>query len=545
MIRNVFAAISLAALLAACGGNNMDQPAIIYDDGSKSPTLSASSTASGYDVNDILTATEIAGWKPAGVAPAWSDAEVTDLPTASRKGSAVMYGSVVYTLWSGGKTYRLDLSSPAGAWDDAGVTDAPGDIYGGNLAFVYAGKLYAVCKVADWDYRLYSLDLATPAGSWVQVADVSRGDYVQWAVNVGDSVYIAYTDGTIGRIQLLSPGSGLATYADVSGYYTEDAVVIGNYIYAYRWDVPSIVRIDMSSLTTWQWQTVASVLDNSGSSNGTRLVAHNDVLYLSHCDHFAQLNTNAIDQGIDTSHWTPATMDERQAPAVVYSGYLYYFGGVDLSATVQATTKRINVVGEYVTLDFGYDITPDSLALLADGVDIVGITLYASSDNFTTSVYAGSGVMINSALYVPVTVSGSYRWWRVYVSGYGSQFVLKYLQLTNQAKLPYMADGADLDRFGSDGKQLVSGAGYYLGAVVASVMRSVDLNFGQVNSAELQLFRSWANVCVAAMQPFFFVPDTAESRAWFGWVDPGYDFSAPCSNGLYDVASIPFKGRVA
>ncbi len=105
---------------------------------------------------------------------AWDDAGVTDLPAPRTQHACLIHDHYLYVV--GGKVsgvisssvIRLDLSNPAGAWDDAGVTDLPAArrqfasaIYG-NYLYIAGGQDSANQSVNT----MISLDLSNPTGAW-------------------------------------------------------------------------------------------------------------------------------------------------------------------------------------------------------------------------------------------------------------------------------------------------------------------------------------------------------------------------------------------
>ena len=106
------------------------------------------------------------------MAAGWDSTAVTNLPASILYSQSVVHGNYWYVL--GGsvstnptkKTYRLDLTNPTGAWDDAGVTDLP-DFREEHAAAVWGNFVYVIGgKDGTQKKTVWRLNLLNPTGAW-------------------------------------------------------------------------------------------------------------------------------------------------------------------------------------------------------------------------------------------------------------------------------------------------------------------------------------------------------------------------------------------
>ena len=131
---------------------------------------------------------------------AWDDAGVTDLPATRSQHSAIVYGTYLYVfggLVSGSNStsvIRLDLSNPTGAWDDAGVTNLPQGrrLFATALYGVYAYVFGGVGATTS----VIRLDLSSPTGAWddAGVTDLPAARSMHSAIVRDNYVYIIGSD---------------------------------------------------------------------------------------------------------------------------------------------------------------------------------------------------------------------------------------------------------------------------------------------------------------------------------------------------------------
>jgi N-acetylneuraminic acid mutarotase len=113
------------------------------------------------------------------------------MPMGLSRVFAIVYGNYVYVV-GGLKVFRLDLTNPTGAWDDAGVSDLPESVTEPALAIV-GSKLYVLGGNAATTYKtVYVLDLANPAGEWSRnlVSDLPDSKYAAAAVYFNNHVFL-------------------------------------------------------------------------------------------------------------------------------------------------------------------------------------------------------------------------------------------------------------------------------------------------------------------------------------------------------------------
>ncbi|MBI5483860.1 MAG: hypothetical protein HY888_05300 [Deltaproteobacteria bacterium] len=227
----------------------------------------------------------------------WDDAGVTDLPTAHvGTGVTVKYGGYIYVFGNGNttlvtyssKVQRLNVASPGGAWDDAGVTDLP-EALGATSAVIYGTYVYIVGGINSSASRVATvrrLNLASPAGAWdssITPLPEARGQHVAYVLN--GYLYVAGGQTTSGNMPIIrlnlanltgawetvsssSPNGRAASVAVVG----QSVYIVGGYVGLYatgatwRWrnnDVP-IDRLQLFSLG----RTINVQLDRYGYTAG-------------------------------------------------------------------------------------------------------------------------------------------------------------------------------------------------------------------------------------------------------------------------------------
>lgn len=249
-------------------------------------------------------------------------------------------------------------------------------------------------------------------------------------------------------------------------------------------------------------------------------------------------------------------------PAFLYADYLAtatvtatdtdtgYSAADVLESCEDLTWKPANQTGsKSLTIDLGATLLIGAVALVGDFLNGVTLEVRGSTDNFVASdVELSAAAAIATATFVSTWRSwsnGNYRYLRLVFSGMGASFRISHVAACRFDLLPYPEDGHDPDIIQAEGTHLVSVSGYYLGSNQQKTLRPLQLAFGEVTDAEFAVFQRWSDACVKTMQGFFYVPDTAETECFFGWLDPKYKFSAPMKNGMRKMAAIAFNSRVA
>lgn len=133
---------------------------------------------------------------------AWDYAGVTDLPAARNNSTASLYGTYAYVVggYLSGSTrtasvIRLNLSSPAGAWDDAGVTDLP-EARAGHAAQIIDNYLYIIggTLASGSPPPVIRLNLDAPSGAWETVSGWPD-PAIKWCSTVLDNGSVYFLGG--------------------------------------------------------------------------------------------------------------------------------------------------------------------------------------------------------------------------------------------------------------------------------------------------------------------------------------------------------------
>ena len=217
----------------------------------------------------------------------WDDAGVTDLPCASLANFAsVVYDHYLYVIGgliegvTSDKVIRLDLDNPTGAWDDAGVTDLPAQLYG-HTATVYQNYVYVTggllgSGAGSITTQTLRLDLDNPSGAWdnsgVTSLPVARAYHS--AVVHEHEHYLYITGGqvsglvAVSRLDLDAPAGAWQTsgITDLPATrHMHSSVVCNNFLYLIGGIVASdysasAIRLDLSNLSgAWDDDGVADL----------------------------------------------------------------------------------------------------------------------------------------------------------------------------------------------------------------------------------------------------------------------------------------------
>lgn len=136
---------------------------------------------------------------------AWDYAGVTDLPAARNNATASLYGTYAYVaggyLSGSARTasvIRLDLNSPAGAWDDDGVTDLP-EARAGHTEQVIDNYLYIIggTLASGAPPPIIRLNLDAPTGAWETVSSWPD-PAIKWGTTVLDNGSVYFLGGSTG-----------------------------------------------------------------------------------------------------------------------------------------------------------------------------------------------------------------------------------------------------------------------------------------------------------------------------------------------------------
>lgn len=222
-----------------------------------------------------------------------------------------------------------------------------------------------------------------------------------------------------------------------------------------------------------------------------------------------------------------------------------------LSATEDTYWRPANLSGtKHLTIDLIDTRLIDCLALLGQGLDGATVEVRASTDNFAASnvQIVAPTVLVSqvNAAWLPFDgeTAHIYRYWRLSFTTLSSAFRVAWVSLADLALLPYFESDPEADSLDIEAEDLISPQGLYLGTAQQSAMRAMSLEFGQVTDAEFFVINHWAGQCLRTKRPFFVVPDTDDTAAYFGWVRDKR-FSAPLKNGLREVSSLTFMTRAA
>jgi hypothetical protein len=212
--------------------------------------------------------------------------------------------------------------------------------------------------------------------------------------------------------------------------------------------------------------------------------------------------------------------------------------------------KPANTTGsKSLTIHLGGLLPIGQIALLGQYLNGVTLEVRGSIDNFAASdVQLSAAAVIGTSEFITawrMFAENLYTDIKLIFSGFGASFQVQHVACCRAVPLPFHDDGHDPDSFQPIGTHLIGTAGTYLGATQLCTMRNLNLDFGQITTAQYLPFQLWAEYCVMTMRPFFYVPDTAQPECYFGWVDAKYKFSAPSKTGRRKISTIPFIGRLA
>lgn len=218
-----------------------------------------------------------------------------------------------------------------------------------------------------------------------------------------------------------------------------------------------------------------------------------------------------------------------------------------LIATEDTIWAPANQTGsKEVVIDHGAAIAFSAMALLGRNMAGVNLEVRASSDNFATDDVL---VMPSSAIQAPVNAAwfkfdGSFskRYIKLIFSGFSNVFSLAHVVAAYMTYYPYFESDPDPENSKPIGNHQVGAAGLYVGSNQIRTMRELTLDWGNVTDYEFASIQAWKAACIDAINPFFMIPDSAQSDCYFGWVeDPS--FSAPLVNGLRRIKSIKMTTR--
>jgi hypothetical protein len=197
-------------------------------------------------------------------------------------------------------------------------------------------------------------------------------------------------------------------------------------------------------------------------------------------------------------------------------------------------------------IDLGTAQAHDMVAILGANLNGVNLEVRASTDNFAASdVSISTGSALTSdvnAAYRQFT-TGTYRYWKFLFSGHPSNLRIAHICLMTAQVIPYFETDPDIRNFKPTAKQLISQAGIYIGANQQKSMREMSLDWGEVTASELATVQAFAEACIKTVNPFFFVPDIAETDCFFGWIPDGGQFTSPETPGVYEIGSLTFETR--
>jgi hypothetical protein len=247
-------------------------------------------------------------------------------------------------------------------------------------------------------------------------------------------------------------------------------------------------------------------------------------------------------------------------PLFIYASYLP-------AATVSATDSAAGLDPAYVleaeednvwqpanqsgakslTIDLGTLLEVGCLGIAGEYLNGASLEVRGSTDNF-----ALSDVRLSAPAPIEDFTStwrawnnAPYRQVRLIFTNLASGFSVAHVAVCRFELLPFFADGMDLDAIRTEGSQLISPDGRFLGSNRLRTMRVFDLIPGKLNDAAYLMYQRWAEVCVHQLSPFFLVPDSSQADAWFCWLaDPKFVFKAPRSAGVRNMPAIPVTARV-
>jgi hypothetical protein len=200
-----------------------------------------------------------------------------------------------------------------------------------------------------------------------------------------------------------------------------------------------------------------------------------------------------------------------------------------------------------LTIDLQSACLTGVLAIAGENLNGVLLQVHGSTDNLGSSdaQLSGTAPLAGFTAAWLAYQSASYRYLRLTFTDTTPDMRIYHVALGPLQLLPFMEDGADLDRFTSTTNHILGYQGQFFGSQKVKTERKLDLSWGQIMESEYPVFLAWAIACVQSPQAFFFVPDSSNSTCHFGYVDPGYTFSAPMKAGLRTLAKIPFTSRFA
>lgn len=221
-----------------------------------------------------------------------------------------------------------------------------------------------------------------------------------------------------------------------------------------------------------------------------------------------------------------------------------------LFATEDTAHRPADAVGQKTyTIDLGEPRTIDAVALVGLGLDGVTVALEGADDAGFTVNKETTFTGLNLDAPVNAGWGGgpaySHRYWRIYCDNIPSNFSLAWVCLCLRTTTPSLKGGNhDPANISGDGRALVSPSGMFLGTTRQQAMAEFPLDFGIVNDdAEFAALNAWAQNCIAAGNPFVFVPDQDATRCHFAWIDPA-QFSARTRGGVRRVRQIKVTTRV-
>ena len=179
----------------------------------------------------------------------WNDTGITDCPSQFSISAVVIYGTFIYAFGLYGglnfpKSMRFDLTNPTGAWDDAGVTDVPLQ-YMNTTAVVHGNYVYLLggYTFAGSTNKTYRLNLTTPTGAWddAGVTDLPEATDKNFCALYNDFVYLfggrdSFTNSRAKTLRLnLTTPTGAWDDAGVTNLPVATnnggCTVVGNYAY--------------------------------------------------------------------------------------------------------------------------------------------------------------------------------------------------------------------------------------------------------------------------------------------------------------------------
>lgn len=555
--------------LTACGGERpMNHPCFIYDTcRDDQTTVTASSSAAGYDPADILTMNEAVGWRPAYASSVWQAGGITNVPGAIEKTDSIDNAVVVWGNWAIlinrlGKAYRLDMTNPTGAWDDAGITDPPGGSLYYTQAVVHGNYLYIALSATPFA-PTYRLNLTNMTGAWddAGVSQMPAGG--SWEL-AADATYL-YARHIIGNVYRLNVSTNPAgSWEQMSTLnYGESMLgklaVIDGYLYHFTGTSLGVTatqsysakRLNLSTpLGAWencdlispgetQDMGIAVSANRAYAVGGTRIGAGGVIGYVGTTFVFSARNTVWFAGGYPQ---LPVAL--ANPLAFVHGTKLYVLGGRTSPNSFSWAGYSLDLSGEYATIDYGQNREFDSVAVQARGMSDGVVEFWGSTDNFSSSnVFLGAAGGGGETGYIRPGDSMIYRYLRVRCFGYDSDFLLRNVSAGLCPLLPYMADGSLLDGLQCEGKQLITQEKLHLGTARTATLHLLSPDWGQLLDEEKEAFDKWARACVATLSPCYFVPDTDTGTVHFCWTDPKYKYDPTMKKGLWELGKISLTAR--